>query len=137
MRHVPRPSKTKEAISDAEKSIQLDPKNPKAYFVLGNIYSETDRLNEAMIQYNTSIALKDDEPDFYFKRAITRGKMQKFKECIADLDLCLRLNPGYYEAWYWKGVAKVNLNQNPCEDFRIASRHNYQPAITAAQQYCR
>ncbi len=125
------------AISDATAALQLDKKNAKAYFILGNCYNELNKLNEAISAYNNSIDLINDEPDFYFKRGIAQGKKQNFDACINDITLCLNFNPNYYEAYYWRGVAKVNLKKSPCEDFKFAAQNNYEPAINALNKYCR
>jgi hypothetical protein len=47
------------------------------------------------------------------------------------------MDPNYAEASYWKGVAKVNLKQDPCEDFKKAAIQNYEPAVEAYNKYCR
>ncbi len=125
------------AINDANLALQSDPNNAKAHFVLANCYNDMNRLNDALKEYNKSIELNSLEPDFYFKRAITHGKNQDFTSCLNDLLLCIQLNPNYYEAYYWKGVAKINLKQNPCEDLNIAAQHNFEPAINALNKYCR
>ncbi len=125
------------AMNDAQLALQTDKNNARAHFVLANCYNDLNKLDEAMQEYNKSIELNKNEADFYFKRAITFGKKQDFRSCLSDLIVCLQLNPVYYEAYYWKGVAKVNLKQNPCEDFKIAAQHNFEPAITAFNKYCR
>lgn len=125
------------AMNDANFVLAKEPNNPKAHFVLGNCYNDLNKLDEAMIAYNKCIELSSEEPDYYFKRAIVSGKKQDFNTCLSDLVVCLELNPFYYEAYYWKGVAKVNLKQNPCSDFEIAARNNIEPAVAAYNKYCR
>jgi len=125
------------AMNDANLALRNDPGNAKAHFVMANCYNDINKLQEAMSEYNKSIALNPNEADFYFKRAIVSGKKQDFTSCLNDLVVCLELNPVYYEAYYWKGVAKMNLKQNPCEDLKTAAQHNFEPAITAYNKYCR
>jgi tetratricopeptide (TPR) repeat protein len=125
------------AMEDARKAIQLDPENSKAYFVLGNCYNDLNKHAEALEEYNKAIALKGDDPDYFFKRAIVKGKKQDFKACFDDLQIVIGLKPDYYEAYYWRGVAKVNLNQDPCEDLKIAAQHNFEPAVISYNKYCR
>jgi tetratricopeptide (TPR) repeat protein len=125
------------AMNDANFVIKREPNNAKAHFVLGNCYNDLNKLDEALREYNECIRINKDEPDFYFKRAIVFGKKQDFQSCLNDLLVCLELNPAYYEAYYWKGVAKLNLKQDPCEDLKIAAQHNFEPAINAFNRYCR
>lgn len=125
------------AIKDAHEALRLDPQNAKSYFVLGNCFGEMNRLEDALNSYNKAIALQSEEADFYFKRAIIYGKQQDFESCLHDLDICLLLKPSYSEAHYWKGVAKINLKQEPCNDFKIAAQQNFEPAVAAYNKYCR
>ncbi|MDX2173921.1 MAG: tetratricopeptide repeat protein [Bacteroidota bacterium] len=125
------------AIKDVNLALSLEKNNAKAYFVLGNCYNDLNKLNEAIAAYNNSIDLINDEPDFYFKRAIAQGKKQNFDACISDISVCINMKPNYYEAYYWRGVAKVNLKKSPCEDFKFAAQNNFEPAINALNKYCR
>jgi protein O-mannosyl-transferase len=124
------------AMNDANIALQKEKDNAKAHFVLGNCYNDLNKLDDALAEYNRCITLNRKEPDFYFKRAIVFGKKQQFENCLGDLTICLELDPTYYEAYYWNGVAKMNLKQNPCGDFKIAAQHNYEPAINAFNKYC-
>lgn len=125
------------AIEDAEHAVEMDPNYAKSFFILGNCYNDLNQMDKALEYYNKAIALQGQEADFYFKRAIVYGKKQDFQTCLSDLEVCTNLNPLYYEAYYWKGVAKVNLGKNACEDFMISARQNFKPAITAYTTYCR
>jgi len=125
------------AIRDAELALQTDKNNAKAHFVLANCYNDLNQLDKAMQEYNICIGLNKNESDFYFKRAILFGKKQDFASCLNDLLVCLELNPVNYEAYYWKGVAKINLKQNPCEDLKLAAQHNFEAAINAYSKYCK
>lgn len=125
------------AINDANYVLKTEQNNTRAHFVLGNCYNDLNRLQDAMSEYNKCIELDKDEADFYFKRGIVNGKNQDFNACIKDIDICLKLKPDYYEAYYWRGVAKVNLKQNACDDFKLAAQKNYEPAIAAFNKFCR
>ncbi len=125
------------AMNDANFTLSMDAGNSKAHFVLGNCYNDLNKINEAISEYNKCIELNQREADFYFKRAIAFGKLQNFKDCLSDLTVCLELNPAYYEGYYWRGVAKVNLKQNACDDFKTAAQQNIEPAVKAFNAYCR
>jgi tetratricopeptide (TPR) repeat protein len=125
------------AMNDASFVLRTDFNNPKAHFVLANCYNDLNKLDEALNEYNYCITQDKNNPDYYFKRAIVFGKKQDFNSSLNDLLLCLQLNPGYYEAYYWKGVAKINLKLDPCDDLKISAQHNYAPAISAFNKYCR
>ncbi|MDI1356281.1 MAG: tetratricopeptide repeat protein [bacterium] len=125
------------AMTDANTVLLMEPENARAHFILGNCYNDLNKLDEAMAEYNKAIRAAVDEASYYFKRAIIYGKKQDFKSSLDDLELCVSLNPEYYEAYYWKGVARVNLKQDPCSDLRIAAEHGIEPAKSALKTYCK
>ncbi len=125
------------AMNDANKAIQLDAKNHRGHFVLGNCYNDLNQLNEALREYNLALQLEGEESDYYFKRAIVYGKKQDFESSLSDLTVSLNLNPKNMEAHYWRAVSLINLNKNPCEDLKIAAQNNFEPAFSAYQKYCR
>ncbi len=122
---------------DAKAALLKDKNNHRAYFILGNCDNDQNDLQNAISFYNRAIELNKDEPDYYFKRAIALGKQQNFKECIENLNSCIQLNSNYFEAYYWRGVAKVNLKLNPCEDFRMAIEGSFAPASEAFEKHCK
>lgn len=125
------------AILDAEMVLKTDATNFKANYVLANCYDDLNQSDKAIVYYNKVINVNTENPLYYLRRAIVYGKMQQFMFCLQDLDKCTNLDPNYAEAYYWKGVVKVNMNQNPCADLRKAVDLGF----TAAQQplltYCR
>ena len=70
---------------------------------MGNCFNDLNRLDDALNEYNKCIEIDNTEADFYFKRAIIYGKKQNFNTCINEINICLQLNPNYYEAYYWRG----------------------------------
>lgn len=126
----------KAARKDVNTVLLNDKNNPKAYFILANCANDENDLTTAISLYNKAVDLNSEEPDYYFKRSIAFGKQQNFNDCMNDLNTCLDLNPNYTEAYYWRGVAKVNLKQNPCEDFKRAAENNYESAKMAYTKFC-
>ncbi len=125
------------AISDAEYILKNDSSNFKAFFVLANCYDDLNQLEKALIYYNKAISKNTLNPLYYMRRAILFGKMQQFQKCLKDLNQCTFLDNTYAEAYYWKGVVKVNLKQNPCADFKQALSLGYTAAQQPLLSYCR
>jgi protein O-mannosyl-transferase len=125
------------AMDDAKKALELDPKNSRAYFVLGNCYSDINRLDEAIEQYNNAIAINPIEADLYFRRGIAFGRIGNYRQSVADLNTCLQYNPSYYDAFYWRAGAKMKLKLNPCSDLRIAFENKVPLSGEAYNKYCR
>lgn len=125
------------AITDAETVLKVDPDNTKAIYVIATCYDDLNQLDKAMIYYNRLILLNSENPLYYMRRAIVFGKMQQFESCLKDLDVCTTLDANYSEAWYWKGVAKVNLKQNPCTDLKQSLDLGFEAARQPLNKYCR
>lgn len=125
------------AIRDAEKALNKDPKSVRAFYVLGNACNDLNQLNRALQNYDAAISISPEEPAFYLKRAVVYGKQQNFAKCLEDLNKSTELDPRFAEAFYWKGVAKVNLNQSPCEDLQKAYNLGFLQAEGSLQKYCR
>lgn len=125
------------AISDAETVLKNDPQNQKAIYVIANCYDDLNQLDKAMTYYDKVISINPENPLYFLRRAIVFGKMQKFEACLKDLEVSTSLAPDYGEAYYWKGVAKVNLKQNPCLDLRKAVELGFTAAQQPLGNYCR
>jgi len=126
-----------QAIADAEMVLKNDPRNIKALYVLATCYDDQNDLNQALTYYNQAIYLASDNPLFYLRRAILQGKMQNMKACLTDLETATTLDPNFAEAYYWKGVAKANLKENPCADLKKAVDMGFDAALPALKNYCR
>ena len=125
------------AIEDAKTALVIDPENVKAQFLLANCYDDLNALDQALPYYSNAIQLDSKNPTYYLRRAIVYGKMQQFSSCLQDLEACTNLDANYAEAYYWKGVVKVNMKQNPCADLRKAVDLGFMAAQQPLQTYCR
>lgn len=125
------------AMKDAKKALSMDKSNAKAYFVLATCYDDQNDLNKALQYYNKALELSGDDPLFYLRRAILYGKMQNFSGSLMDLEKCTTLQPNFAEAYYWKGVVKVNMKQNPCQDLKTALDMGFSAAAAPLNNYCR
>ena len=125
------------AISDAETVLKTEPKNAKANNVLANCYDDLNQLDKAVLYYNKAIAVNSETPFYFLRRAIVYGKLQQYSSCLQDLETCTNLDANYAEAYYWKGVVKVNMKQNPCADLRKAVDLGFKAAEQPMATYCR
>lgn len=125
------------AIMDAETTLKLDPNNLKANYVLANCYDDLNQLDKAIVYYNAVILISPENPLYYMRRAIVCGKTQNYIACLQDLETCIALDKNYAEAYYWKGVVKVNMKQNPCEDLKKAVDLGFTAAQQPLANYCK
>ncbi len=125
------------AISDAETVLKKEPNNPKANYVLANCYDDLNQLDKALIYYNKVISSNSENPMYYLRRAIVYGKQQQYQQCLQDLDASTNIDANYGEAYYWKGVVKVNMKQNPCNDLKKAMDLGFTAAQQPLKTYCK
>ncbi|MBI3518378.1 MAG: tetratricopeptide repeat protein [Bacteroidetes bacterium] len=125
------------AMQDAEFVLKTEPDNTRANYVLANCYDDLNQLDKALGYYNKVIAKSSENPLYYLRRAIVHGKMQQFQLCLQDLDTSTNLDANFAEAYYWKGVVKVNLKQNPCSDLKKAVDLGFSAAQQPLATYCR
>ncbi len=125
------------AISDAETVLKLDENNVKANFVLANCYDDLNQLDKALGYYNKVLSMNANDPSFYLRRAIVYGKLKNYTAALQDLNESTNINANYAEAYFWKGVVKVNQNQSPCNDLKKALDLGYAAAQQPLMKYCR
>ena len=63
---------------------------------------------------------------------------KEYNEAIEDLDLCLILEPGYAEAYYYRALSKLELgaNKKACEDFYLAYDYGFKKAMKTIKNVC-
>lgn len=125
------------AMSDAETVLKTDPNNLKANYVIANCYDDLNQLDKALGYYNKIVSIDSENPLYFMRRAIVYGKMQQYPLCLQDLDVCIKLDANYAEAYYWKGVVKVNMKQNPCTDLKRAVDLGFKEAQQPLATYCK
>jgi tetratricopeptide (TPR) repeat protein len=125
------------ALSDVNFILSYEPNNIKAIYILANCYNDLNELDKALFFYDKIISLAPKEADFYLKKAVVLGKQQRFSACLDYLTICTNLDPNFAEAYYWKGVAKVNLKQNPCSDFSTALSLGFETARKPLMSFCK
>ena len=125
------------AMSDAETVLKTEVNNPKANYVLANCYDDLNQFQKALSYYNKAISVNAENPLYYLRRAILYGKMQQFEPCLKDLDTCTNIDNNYAEAYYWKGVVKINMKQNPCSDLKKAADLGFKASENPLRTYCR
>lgn len=128
--------KSEEAVALAKKAVDLDAKNPAAFFVLGSAHLKLRQNDEAAKAFTQVIALDPKAAAAYDRRGDAELKSGKFKEAVADFDKYLEANPKfapehwrrgialYYAGRYKDGVAQFDLHRkvNP-EDVENSAWH--------------
>jgi tetratricopeptide (TPR) repeat protein len=109
------------AVSDFNKTIQLDPNDHDAYFCRGLAYGEQGKYSEAVVDFSTAIRLYPKFARAYCNRALAylkaAGQLKQqatyvpivmnaedYAKVAADLDQAIRLDEEYAKAYVLRGL---------------------------------
>lgn len=85
------------------------PSNPAVWSNRGNARVSQNKVEEAIADYNQSIALAPEAPDPYLNRGVAYESLGKFEEAIADYQKVLELDPKDAMAYNNLGNANAGL----------------------------
>ena len=100
-----------EAIKAANQALRLQPNFPEAHFNLGQAYLNTERYNEAMVDFKEAIRLKAQYGKAYHLLGVTYLQLKRLDEAIATYKLGIRTVPGYIETYYALSSAYSDLKR--------------------------
>ena len=123
-------NKFPEAIEKLQASIQLDPNQAMAHYILGWTFNQVDRSLEAVEQFKQAITLKPDYALAYDGLAWTYNKLNLFSDAIAAGQQAIRLNYQFPEAQYNLGMAYLGLGNRELamKQYNILEKMNREKA---------
>lgn len=135
--------RAEEAIPEYREAQQLAPTEPQNYIMLGVLFDEQHRLDEAAAEYRLGIAAAGPRTDpiqiarLHFNLANTLSKQNQTAEALEEYTQALKFNPRYHQAQYGIGVAQMELGDkiSAVESFRaaLAIDPNYGPPKKALE----
>lgn len=141
------------ALSDFNKSIQLDPKQKRIYCDRGYTNEKLGNLREAIYDFNKCVQImRQYYPGFVTQVTVTTSlakahikfELEDYSGAIADFTTYLNLmkewhpNDIYEYELFYRGLAKLNLGDKngACLDFSKAGEGGYSRAYNLIQVYC-
>ncbi len=155
-----------ESMADYDKSIELNPKNPMAWFSRGNtrfkllelIHSfdneeptenmkektkgtqaQSDNTYEMVINdYNKTLKLDSSFTYAWFNNANTKLLMGKYKEAADDLTKAIQFEPTLSDAYFNRGLILIFLGYKTeaCKDISKAGELGIKEAYKVIKRYC-
>jgi tetratricopeptide (TPR) repeat protein len=102
--------------------IEEFPQNPAVWSNRGNVRVSQQRIEDAIADFNRSIAIAPQYPDAYLNRGIAYEGQQNWDLAIADYNRALAINPQDTVAYNNRGNAKAGQQkwQEALEDYEKA-----------------
>jgi tetratricopeptide (TPR) repeat protein len=117
------------ALSRARLAVQLAPKRPESWAVLGSLYLSTNQADQAIPALQRANSLDPKNPAIFFALGTAHFQKQQYAESIKQLQAGLKIKPDTPGALFDLGNAQLMLKQNR---EAIAS---YEKAIAQDKQF--
>ncbi len=91
--------------------IRLLPDEPKAHFLLGNIYNQANQLMQAIEQYQIVLNLEPASASAHTNMGVVYYKMGELETAIREYTLALQIEPDDPETHYLLGAAHVQREE--------------------------
>lgn len=101
----------KDAIKEADKAIELNPNDAKAYHNRGCAYNGLRQYEKSIEDFNKAIELNPNFPDTYIFRGLSYSGLEQYERAIQDYNKVIELNPNDKTAYSSRGDAYFGLKQ--------------------------
>jgi tetratricopeptide (TPR) repeat protein len=90
---------------------KLLPDDPRAHFLLGNVYNEANQFDQAIEEYETVLKLEPDSSSAHTNMGVVYYKRGELEEAIQEYSAALEIEPDDAETHYLLGAAYVQMEQ--------------------------
>ncbi len=91
-------NKIKEATSQFEEVLKLDPYNANAYYFLGVVYAVEHNLKQSILYLRKAQEVGSDDPETHYRLALAFLGLDMVYNAELELKKALELNPKYVKA---------------------------------------
>ncbi|UCS92609.1 tetratricopeptide repeat protein [Echinicola marina] len=127
------------AKKDFEAGYKQDPKNTQILLSLSNLYQKEGNFERSLLYAGYAVEVPGAPATAYFMKGRALHQMGKTDEALDEYSTAIQIDDQYGQAYYYRGVLKyaTKKTRSACEDFRLASGHNYKQADEALEKYCK
>lgn len=126
--------RTELAVPRAELASQLAPRRYQTWLILGTLYAQQRKFDEAITALQRAKGLAPEEAAVYFALGSALFQKNDYQGAIADLQTGLRLKPEATDAWFDLGNAYLVLKQyseaTTAYERAVAIDKEFWPALT-------
>jgi tetratricopeptide (TPR) repeat protein len=99
------------AVEIVQSVTTVRPDDPKAHFLLGNIYNQANDYASAIQEYQNVLRLEPDSSSAHTNIGVVHYKMGDLQAAVQEYQLALDLEPDDAETHYLLGAAYVQMEQ--------------------------
>ncbi len=88
------------AVADFDKYLEVQKRNPEAYFERGNAYLKLGKRKDAIEDFDKAIKFKPQYAEAFLYRGIAKRYENMYEGAISDYKKAIQINPKYAEAYY-------------------------------------
>ncbi|HEV2499654.1 MAG TPA: tetratricopeptide repeat protein [Terriglobia bacterium] len=123
------------ASSECAMMQRLSPRDSRAYFLLGLVRLSQGQLSAAQGALKKAVALKPGESTYCRELGVALCRSERFRECEAELNDALALDPHSADGYYWRGRAQVHIGESrkAIDSLRTAIALNPRLAVAYAE----
>ncbi len=128
----------KEAITDFNKVLELDPKHENGYIYRGASKINLNDNSGAIEDLTKAIDINGKSHIAYNFRGTAKGGLKQYTEAIKDLDKSIDLKFDYASAYINRAAIKMTIKdkKNACKDLEKADRLGSNMAYKLIEKYC-
>jgi tetratricopeptide (TPR) repeat protein len=127
--------KTKEAISDFNDAIRLNPKMATVYVNRGLAYSSERLYDKAIADYTAAVAINSQNASAYYRRGLAYDHTANYSAALADYQMAQRLNPSGAKLYANLAAAdQRRLNPSVAQRAATATGQTAEKGITTSQR---
>lgn len=105
--------------------------------LMGKIEYRKGNIESSITYSKTAIKLEPSNVIYLYNYALALGSASDFTEALKILNKCIKLNPSFVEAYYLRGITKIKLGMNGCDDLNKAEAMGNAMAQSALKAFCR
>lgn len=96
-------------------------------------------FSESLRYYNALLAKDQSNPEYFKSRGAIYLETKTYRQAVNDFSMALDLDPGDGETYFYKGLARLYLNETEgaCSDWQKAQRLGNLEVIEYQLKYCR
>ncbi len=110
--------------------------NAPLFDLMGKIEYRKGNIEIAISYTKAAIKLDPSNEVYLYNYALALGSMGNLSEALQVLNKCIKINPSLAEAYYLRGITKIKLGTNGCDDLNKSHTLGNPMAEKALKAFC-